>query len=242
MDKIKIILKTNETLANAIRRNANRILVPAIDEVEIYKNDSALYDEVLAHRVGLIPIKTKRKLNSSEDCSCKGKGCNKCQISISVKSKGPGIVYSKEIKGDVDIVHGEMPIVFLDNEQELEFSGNVKAGRGEKHAKFSPGLAYYRKIAKIKLIKEEGREVFKKISEDLEKSVEKIKLNETITSTEDIDKIEALDKNKSLEVQEGEEIVFFIESWGQIDAKEIFEEAVKELNANLKIVLDNLKK
>jgi DNA-directed RNA polymerase alpha subunit len=37
----------SETLANAIRRYVNRIPVMAVDEVEISKNDSALYDDMM---------------------------------------------------------------------------------------------------------------------------------------------------------------------------------------------------
>jgi DNA-directed RNA polymerase alpha subunit len=38
----------NETIANSIRRYIGQIPVLAIDEVEISKNDSALYDETIA--------------------------------------------------------------------------------------------------------------------------------------------------------------------------------------------------
>ena len=43
--------------ANALRRTTEEIPVLAIDEVEISKNDSVLYDEVLSHRIGLVPLK-----------------------------------------------------------------------------------------------------------------------------------------------------------------------------------------
>ena len=61
-DKQKINFTTDMqiNLANAIRRSVLEIPVMAIDEVEIIKNDSALYDENIAHRIGLIPIKTEK--------------------------------------------------------------------------------------------------------------------------------------------------------------------------------------
>jgi len=69
MDKIekkenKIIFKAEieESLANAIRRYLNQIPILAIDEVEIIKNGSALYDEVVAHRLGLIPLKMDKMI------------------------------------------------------------------------------------------------------------------------------------------------------------------------------------
>ena len=58
--KISFITDMEVGLANAIRRSILEVSVMAIDEVEIVKNDSALYDEILAQRIGLIPIKTEK--------------------------------------------------------------------------------------------------------------------------------------------------------------------------------------
>ena len=57
-NQIVFSAEMEETLANSIRRYINHIPTLAIDEVEISKNDSALYDETIAHRIGLIPIKS----------------------------------------------------------------------------------------------------------------------------------------------------------------------------------------
>ena len=50
-----------DTLINAIRRYVGQIQISAIDDVEISKNDSPLYDETLAHRLGLVPLKQNQK-------------------------------------------------------------------------------------------------------------------------------------------------------------------------------------
>ncbi len=39
---------------------------------------------------------------------------------------------------------------------------------------------------------------------------------------------------KRVKIKPGKEIIFFIESWGQIKAKDILEKAVKSLKENLK--------
>ena len=72
----------NSTFANAIRRSTFEIDVLAIDLVEFYKNDSALYDEMMALRLGLLPLKAPKTCIRREDCSCKGKGCLKCTASF----------------------------------------------------------------------------------------------------------------------------------------------------------------
>ena len=52
-EKLILRMPANESLANAIRRSVSEVPTLAIEEVEIFKNDSALYDEMLAHRLGL---------------------------------------------------------------------------------------------------------------------------------------------------------------------------------------------
>jgi DNA-directed RNA polymerase alpha subunit len=46
-EKITFLIETSETIANAIRRYVSHIPILAIDEIEISKNGSALYDEQL---------------------------------------------------------------------------------------------------------------------------------------------------------------------------------------------------
>ncbi|MBI2629132.1 DNA-directed RNA polymerase subunit D [Candidatus Pacearchaeota archaeon] len=248
-NKAIFVLGTDETLANTIRRSSNEIGIVAIEEVEIHKNDSALYDEILSHRLGLIPLKENRKLNYTEECSCDGKGCNKCQIQLSLKAKGPCMVYSGNFKGDIKIIYEKMPIVLLDKNQELELIAFVRLGKAVTHAKFSPGLVFYRHISDIAVKNADQAE---KIFERLKSSIlnppkGKLKNGETYQCSEDMDYIETLiesteNKNKAIEVKQGKEIVFIIESWGQLEPKEIFSESVKVLESNLKEVLKTIKK
>ena len=63
--------------ANAIRRAMiGEVPTLAIEDVRIYDNTSALFDEMLAHRLGLIPIRTDLTTYTTKDtCSCGGAGC-----------------------------------------------------------------------------------------------------------------------------------------------------------------------
>jgi len=205
----KISLKTdmNVSLANAIRRMANWIPILAIDSLEISKNDSALYDEIIAHRSGLIPLKNE-KLKLPTECDCgKEEGCGKCSIKLKLSSTGPCTVYSDEMTPK-DIVLYKMPITILDKDQELEFVAIAKMGRGIDHAKFSPGLIFYRYSEDIE--KEDNDEEFKKMVVDSKKNEEK-------------------------------ELNVFIESWGQITAKDIFIESIEMLNEELKQLIKKIK-
>lgn len=176
---IKIINKTNEkisfntdlpiSLANAIRRSVNYVPTLAIDTLEITKNDSALYDEMVAHRLGLVPLKNE-DLKLPEECDCgKEDGCGKCSVKLKLKAVGPNIVYSDELSPKGSVVY-KMPIVILDSEQEIELMGIAKMGLGINHAKYSPGIIYYSYTDDLK---NEDDENFNKLIQETNKDKNK---------------------------------------------------------------------
>lgn len=230
----KIMFQTDMEigLANAIRRSVNDIPVLAIDEVDIYKNDSALYDEIIAHRCGLIPLKNEKLIEGGK-CSCKEKGCPKCMVQLKLKSigdKGKTEVLAKEF-GKL-VVYGEMPIVLLEKGQELELVAKAKVGRGKEHAKYSPGLVYYRILNKIE-ISPEG-EKHSELAELYPKIFEfdgKLKIKNLWEC--DLDE-EEIKEFKGIEIIPTKELVFLIESWGMIEGGEIFMGSVKAIEDNLK--------
>ena len=77
-EEITFTSKLNVSLANAIRRSVGEIPILAIVEADIYKNDSALYDEIIAHRLGLLPIKNQ-KMKAGESVEMKMKACQDTQ-------------------------------------------------------------------------------------------------------------------------------------------------------------------
>jgi DNA-directed RNA polymerase subunit D len=88
-DKLNLtfeLSESNETFANTLRRiMISQVPTMAIDEINFFANNSALYDEVLAHRIGLIPLITDLKIyNLKENCKCKEKGCPVCQTTITL--------------------------------------------------------------------------------------------------------------------------------------------------------------
>ena len=238
-EKICFIADMTESMANAIRRSVLEIPILAIDEVEIFKNDSALYDEILAHRLGLIPLITEKTFTELDKCSCKGKGCIKCKVDLKLKIKGPCIVYSGSLKGKAKPVYDKIPIVLLNEGQEIELVARARLGKGIEHIKFSPGLVYYRNLAKIEV----GGDC-----DDCKKCIEAcpqkiLYMRNKKAEIKDIYKcdlceacVEACKKHgkNAIKVEKEENIVFFIESWQQINAKDIFIGAINGLNENLK--------
>ncbi len=145
-----IVYDAEVPFVNAIRRIA-MMKVPklAIEDVFIVKNDSAMFDEVLAHRLGLTPLVSDAAsiegLVLPEDCDCdseKGEYCPRCSVSFSLREKGPKTVYSKDLKscGDSKIkpVYDTIPLLKLKEDQEVDLEAVAKLGIGKDHAKWVP--------------------------------------------------------------------------------------------------------
>ena len=84
-----VLMNSTPSFANVIRRAIiEEVPVMAIEDVEFRKNNSILYDEIIAHRLGLLPLTTDLKsYNLSSECKCKGKGCARCQLKLTLKAK-----------------------------------------------------------------------------------------------------------------------------------------------------------
>ena len=135
--------------ANTLRRIMGfEVPVMAIEDVEFRKNTSILYDEMIAHRLGLVPLTTDLKsYNMMSECKCKGAGCASCTVKLVLKAQGPCTVYTSDIKSkdpEIKPAHGKMPIVKLLEGQELEFEATAVLGQGKDHSKWATGLIYYK--------------------------------------------------------------------------------------------------
>lgn len=226
----EIVFETNMnvSLANAIRRSVGEIPILAVTECDIYRNDSALYDEIISHRIGLVSLKNQ-KMKDGESVEFK----------LKAKGKGEGNMVLAGEMGD-DIVYPETPIVLLEDGQVLEIVARAHAGYGKDHAKFMPGLAYYKHLAKIKLTAEGEKqtELTSLYPEVFEMYGEKIKVKEAWKC--DLDN-EDMKEYPGVEISFDDKLVFAIESWGQIEAKKIFIEACKALKDNLSLVSKAIK-
>lgn len=242
--KLVFVIKgINYTIANAIRRMAEEVPVLAIDEVEISKNDSVLNDEVLAHRLGLIPLKSDKTFTLIEECTCKGKGCAKCTASLTLKAKGLCTVYSKDFKGKVRVIYPNMPITVLEKDNEIELVAYARLGVGKKHTKFSPGLILYRayplfdtKKADLDMIKACVDSCPKKVlGIDEKNSIIKIKEPLSCDLCEAcVEECKKQSKDAISVKASDEDFIFTIESWGQLSNKEIFIEISDTLEKELK--------
>jgi len=232
--KITFLIKgINATIANTIRRMVvEEVPTMAIEDVEFRENSSALYDEILAHRLGLIPLSTDLKsYNLPAECKCKGKGCARCQLKMTLTTKGSGIVYAGDIKtkdAKVKPVYPKTHIVKLLKGQKIELEAVAKLGQGKEHSKWTPGLVYFKTHPLIELSSKAAN--CEKAAKSCPVEVYDLKDGKISINNKNLLKCHlckaCVDACDGIKVTGSKtDFIFTIESWGQIDPKEMVKEA-----------------
>ncbi|MHA1267661.1 MAG: DNA-directed RNA polymerase subunit D [Candidatus Helarchaeota archaeon] len=155
-----IIEEIDASFANSLRRTMiAEVPAFAIEDVWIVENNSPLYDEIIAHRLGLIPLKTDlERYVLPNECECEGEGCAQCQVAFTINKEameGPVTVYAEDLKPEVeDIIpiNPKIPIVELSRGQRIVLEAYAKLGIGEEHAKWQPvATVAYKYLPLIKI-------------------------------------------------------------------------------------------
>lgn len=249
--KLSFILKdSSQVFANTLRRLIiDEVPTMAIENVEFSKNNSILYDEMIAHRLGLIPLKTDLKsYNLPDKCKCEGKGCNRCQLKMVLRANKVGNVYASEIKSKdpaIKPVFGNMPIVKLLKGQSLELEAIAVLGRGKEHIKWSPCHTYY----KYKPIIEISGEVKnpEAIIEVDHNNIFEIKDRKLVVNKDRVLECDLslnfseIDKNVKVTASDTD-FLFYVESFGQLSCKEIVNKAIDIFDEQLDEFVEELKK
>lgn len=133
----------DSAFANAIRRTVMQdIPCFAIEDVSIYENDSVLFDEFLAQRLGLLPIKSDAKGYKIGD-----------SVKLVLEKEGPGTVYSKEIKSTdpkVEVADKKIPLTKLGKDQKIKLEMDAVMHSGKEHVKWQPGVISFEQDEKEK--------------------------------------------------------------------------------------------
>jgi DNA-directed RNA polymerase subunit D len=149
----RITIKFNNVsrqYVNAIRRlSISEVPTLAIDDVVILDNSSVMHDEAIAHRLGLIPLRTDLgRFVMPHDCDCKSTlGCSKCRVLLVLDSEAnekTKVVTSGELLSEDELVKPvskDIPIIILAPSQKLKFEAYARLGVGKDHAKWQPTSA-----------------------------------------------------------------------------------------------------
>jgi len=236
-----VVSKTTPAMMNALRRTIiNEVPVLAVHTIDFRTQTSALYDEMLAHRIGLNPITTDYSTYDYEEIEDENERSARSKLTLTLVAKGPTIVKASEIKSKdpaIKSVYPEMPLVKLDEGQELEFEATAIMGKGKNHAKWVPGIVsyYHEPIIKVNnpspdKSKRENypEEIFNGTKIDAEK----------INTPELVDAVDGVDDTVLTVEKKQDSFVFLSESFGMITPKEMIIRGVSELTS----MLDELQK
>lgn len=140
------------SVANSVRRFIiNEVPTMSVEEILIVENTSSLTNEILSHRISLVPFFSDlERYRAREECDCGSKlGCEKCVVRYVLKKEGAeGLVtaYSRDMTAEdssttVHPASADIPIVKLGPGQSIELELYVRVGRGKQHSKWQPGIA-----------------------------------------------------------------------------------------------------
>jgi len=252
-----LIRETDTAYMNALRRMIiSEVPCMAIDEVVMIENSSVLQDEMIAHRLGLIPLKTDLdSYNLPEECPCKSEfGCNLCRVPLALDVEAENetrTVYSGEMTSenpDVVPVSDRIPIVKLAKEQRLRLEAYARLGKGKKHAKWQPvSMCAYKFLPQIKIDSKRcdacGKCVEICPKEVLAKSGDKIEVRDLMACTLCQDCVDVCPQEPSaIEISwDKNTFILNIESTGALPSKRIMTEALKMLDGQLKEFRKKLK-
>jgi DNA-directed RNA polymerase subunit D len=156
-----ILRNSSPSMANALRRTMlSDIPKMAIDKVEFhlgpimvgdkeYESVTPLFDEIVAHRLGMVPVPTDYGLFSfQKDCSCGGEGCPSCTLMYSLNKIGPCTVLSGDMiplgNQDLKVKDEFIPVVELTGGQAVLIYATAVMGTAKKHVKWQAafGVGY----------------------------------------------------------------------------------------------------
>jgi len=252
-----VLRDVNPAFANTLRRTMiGEVPTLAIEDVFIYDNNSALFDEILAHRLGLIPLRTDlEEYVMKEECSCGGEGCSGCTAIYTLSVEGPKTVYSSDLIPQdprAAPVVDSIPLVKLEKEQKVVLEARAVLGKGIDHAKWQPTLACgYKGYPIITIdkkcdgcgmcIDECPRGILEVVGDSARVVEGKLedcslcRLCERICNSEG-----TWDKPAIHITSEETRFIFVVESDGSLPVKEIIERALREIQSKSESLVDVL--
>ncbi len=236
--KNKLVFKlsnSTDVFANTIRRMViEEVPTLAVEDVEIKDNNTALYDEMLALRLGLSPIKTdlsSYRLPKNEDEVTEKSA--QCTLQLRIKSSKKGMVYAEDAESSdpkCTFVYPKMPIVKLLSKQKIDVTMTAVMGQGKDHTKWSPGWAFYKEENVIKLGKVKDPKIVADNSSD---GVFTLKSGSLVVNDDKVNESNLLDYyaelDEGIKIEPTGNIIFSLESWGQLSCKEILQKSSEML-------------
>jgi len=245
-DTIRFLVDgVNAAFANSLRRTmVAEVPIMTVEDIFYFDNSSIVPDEVLAHRIGFVPLTTD--LDSyvlPEECDCEAElGCPKCRagLTMDVEAKDDTVtVYSGDLVPEdpsIAPVSKRIPLAKLAPGQAIKFEAYAQLGQGKVHAKWSPvSMCVYQNVALVDVEDEAAtKECLDACGDDV------AVIEGGVLKVIDIQGFERCRRCRELvsheEIMRGlkkDEFLFTVESTGGLPPERIVKEAVKMLKQKL---------
>ncbi len=255
---LRVVIREAEVpLINALRRIAlAEVPSMAIDEVVMIENSSILQDEIIAHRLGLTPMKTDLDTyNLPEDCKCQSEfGCTLCRVTLTLDAEakeGTRTVYSGELvseNANIVPVSDKVPIIKLAKGQKLKLEAYARLGKGKNHAKWQPVcMCVYKYYPQIEVPSKDCGDCEKCVAICPKKVLSikegKIEVRDLLACNLCMDCVDACPKEpKAIKVDwEKNAFIMNIESSGALPPERVLQQATKILDKQLTEFEEQLK-
>jgi DNA-directed RNA polymerase alpha subunit len=257
-DRVKFKLSAcNPAIANALRRILlAEVPCLAIDIVEVKHNTGVMVDEMLSHRLGLVPIVSDlaETLVYPSECKC-FLGCSKCSIKLELNKENTGTgvisVYASDIipensQGLISPENQKILLTRLGPGQKIHCIMWAKKGIAKSHAKWSTvSTAVYEYTPMIDIPNKVTGNVAKEIVNSCPTRVYEINSSGEL-DIEDLNKCTFCGECTKFVSTGGKSLVsvlpdesqmsFTVESLGQYPAIEIVKIGIHEMITKLKTV------
>ena len=213
------------------------------DERE-YESISAMFNEIVAHRIGMLPVPTDEKTIEAFGDSI-GDDSKQPEIMYSLHKQGPCTVYSGDLEpvsGDDSLVIPEtnVPIVKLAEGQAILVYAKAKMGNAQKHTKWQCAVAprFYQAPTITVSSGKGSKAIFDIIGKkDFKKKGKSHVIDNPVKAHAALNKLEQLWNDKeakeSMEVStKKDHFIFEFETNGAMTAKLALEQALKALNGH----------
>ncbi|MBI5635555.1 DNA-directed RNA polymerase subunit D [Candidatus Micrarchaeota archaeon] len=217
---VYLIEGSNPYFVNAVRRKIiSGLPCFAINEVTMFENNSSMFNDYLANRIGLIPLTFDESVDAQSP------------ILLSLDATGPGIVTSESLKSSeerIKPVNDDFPIIELTTGK-LRFEATAVLGTGRAHARHQCAIAsfsYYPHV-EFKKMTPEARKRILEVCPQVSEKGGKLELDsDAYVQANPV--LEAFSDEVGIAYDETS-FVFFVESYNNVDAQTHFRKALELL-------------
>lgn len=272
------------SLINAYRRIIlAEVATMAIEKVYMYNNTSIIQDEVLAHRLGLVPLKVdprffefrnkdesewgaqdsvkyelhtlceKNPRASEHETDCDVISLNRKVLSSSMKWMPIGNQTDIFQPCNMEPLHKDVLLAKMNPGHQIHLEAYAVKGIGSDHAKFQPGMSWYRFLPEIEITREvEGAQaellqkcfspgVITIVTKPDGKKVAQVNDARSDSCSRNIFEYDSIKDSVKL-TRKTDHVIFYVESHSALKSYEILDEAVNIMIGKCDTLLAEIEK